>query len=297
MESKIAEAVKEFAPGAQLVRVWPLKGGISATMTAFEIEHADGLLETLVARIPSDYNVEKFGDAVSHEVKTLQTLRDNGLPVAQTYFSNSEFYVLEYLPGAPDLNPTDPSGHLKQYAERLAEIHQVNVEGSGLEFLPSYGFRIWEPEEELVEELRESEIRRALEAFGEPKLNPVGFRHGDYWPGNLLWEEGKLTGVIDWENANLGDPIFDLACTRLDVMWVFGEDAMFEMTERYLEKNPIYIGSLPFWDLRAALRMVDMFDKLAEPYPGFGRPDVTRETMKREFIRFVDLALVASKHI
>jgi len=295
MESKIAEAISEFAPGSKLVRIWPLKGGISATMTAFEIERADGSLETLIARNPSDYNVEKFDDAVSHEVKTLQMLRDNGLQVSQIYFSNEEFYVLEYLPGAPDLNPIDPSGHLKQYAERLAEIHQVQVEGSGLVFLPSYGFKIWEPEKELVVGLREPEIRRALEAFGEPQLNPVGFRHGDYWPGNLLWEEGKLTGVIDWENANLGDQIFDLACTRLDVLWVFGEDAMAEMTERYLAKNPINVGSLPFWDLRAALRMVSMFEKLAEPYPGFGRPDVTTESMQRDLHRFVDLALDSAK--
>lgn len=294
MESQIKEAIQEFAPGSELIRSWPLKGGISATTTAFEINRANGMRETYVARIPADYNFEQFGDAVAHEVKILRTLRENGLPVAQTLFSNSEFYVLEFLPGEPDLNPTDLGSHIRQYAERLAEIHQLPLEGSGLDFLPSYGSRIWELEQELVSELCEPEIRIALKKLGEPEFNPVAFRHGDYWPGNLLWQDGQLTGVIDWENANLGDPAFDLACTRLDVMWAYGEDAMKEMTKIYLAKNPINIDWLPFWDLRAALRMVSVFEKLAEPYPGFGRPDVTQDKMRRDFVRFVEIVLMST---
>ena len=35
--------------------------------------------------------------------------------------------------------------------------------------------------------------------------------HGDYWPGNLLWQRGRLTGVVDWEEPRLGDPSRDVA--------------------------------------------------------------------------------------
>lgn len=291
LDTQIEQAVAEFAPGARLVRSWPLKGGISATMTAFEIEQVDGSLATYIARIPSDFNVKKFGDAVAHEVKTLQALRAAGLKVAETYFSHEQFYVLEYLPGAPDLNPTDLDMHLKQYAEQLAAIHKIPFAGSGLEFLPSYGFKVWDAGE-LAEDLRESELRDALTQYGAPQLSQPVLRHGDYWPGNLLWQDGSLTGVIDWESANIGEPLADLACTRLDVLWVYGEEAMHTATDYYLASNPLSTESLAFWDLRAALRMTEMFSKLAEPYPGFGRPDVTDQSMRRDFLRFVDLALV-----
>ena len=45
-------------------------------------------------------------------------------------------------------------------------------------------------------------IRDALEAVW-----PLGSRnadklmHGDYWPGNTLWKDGRLVGIIDWEDA------------------------------------------------------------------------------------------------
>lgn len=36
--------------------------------------------------------------------------------------------------------------------------------------------------------------------------------HGDYWPGNLLVREGRVSGVVDWERAEpCGNPVRDLA--------------------------------------------------------------------------------------
>lgn len=40
---------------------------------------------------------------------------------------------------------------------------------------------------------------------------PVALVHGDAGPGNFLFEHGKLTALIDWELAHLGDPMEDLA--------------------------------------------------------------------------------------
>ena len=37
--------------------------------------------------------------------------------------------------------------------------------------------------------------------------------HGDLWFGNLLLRRGRLTGVVDWEDADLrGEPVRDLIC-------------------------------------------------------------------------------------
>jgi aminoglycoside phosphotransferase (APT) family kinase protein len=40
---------------------------------------------------------------------------------------------------------------------------------------------------------------------------PVVLVHGDAGPGNFLFEDGRLTALIDWELAHLGDPMDDLA--------------------------------------------------------------------------------------
>jgi macrolide phosphotransferase len=38
-----------------------------------------------------------------------------------------------------------------------------------------------------------------------------GLRHGDLWPGNLLVHDGELSGIIDWEDAAVGDHAIDFA--------------------------------------------------------------------------------------
>jgi aminoglycoside phosphotransferase (APT) family kinase protein len=41
---------------------------------------------------------------------------------------------------------------------------------------------------------------------------PKSVVHGDFWPGNLLIDSGRVLGVIDWESARLaGTPARDLA--------------------------------------------------------------------------------------
>jgi aminoglycoside phosphotransferase (APT) family kinase protein len=36
--------------------------------------------------------------------------------------------------------------------------------------------------------------------------------HGDYHYGNMLFKDGQVAGVLDWEIAQLGQPLLDLAC-------------------------------------------------------------------------------------
>jgi aminoglycoside phosphotransferase (APT) family kinase protein len=43
--------------------------------------------------------------------------------------------------------------------------------------------------------------------------------HGDYWTGNFLHDGlGKITAILDWEMAHLGDPLEDLGWA-LDPLW------------------------------------------------------------------------------
>jgi prepilin-type processing-associated H-X9-DG protein len=39
--------------------------------------------------------------------------------------------------------------------------------------------------------------------------------HGDFHPANILMADGRVTGVIDWPNAVVADPAFDVASTRV----------------------------------------------------------------------------------
>ena len=43
--------------------------------------------------------------------------------------------------------------------------------------------------------------------------------HGDFNPANFLYEGGRVTALIDWENARIGDPREDLGwMTTMDIL-------------------------------------------------------------------------------
>lgn len=44
-----------------------------------------------------------------------------------------------------------------------------------------------------------------------PEQEHKVFCHGDWGDGNLLAEQGRITGVVDWERAHLGDPVRELS--------------------------------------------------------------------------------------
>ena len=77
-----------------------------------------------------------------------------------------------------------------------------------------------------------------------PEIPETTLVHGDFRIGNILVNEGELTGVLDWELARIGDPLYDLgyastyyfagkliepierselACSLLDREWFYDE--------------------------------------------------------------------------
>ncbi|WP_406115934.1 phosphotransferase family protein [Kitasatospora purpeofusca] len=61
------------------------------------------------------------------------------------------------------------------------------------------------------------------------ELVPV---HGDLWPGNLLRDTGRLSGVLDWDEARVGPRAADLCGVRY-----LGRDLAEEMVRAYAARN------------------------------------------------------------
>jgi aminoglycoside phosphotransferase (APT) family kinase protein len=76
--------------------------------------------------------------------------------------------------------------------------------------------------------------------------------HGDFWPGNLLWRGRELVGLLDWEDAALGDPLSDVACCRLELRYKHGPDAAERFTEQYASRARMAVDELPVWNAYVA---------------------------------------------
>ena len=77
--------------------------------------------------------------------------------------------------------------------------------------------------------------------------------HIDYWPGNILWDRGRITAVVDWEEAAYGDPGIDVAYCRMEMVLEGMGQAADEFLAVY-EAEMGHVANLGFWELTAAAR-------------------------------------------
>lgn len=281
--------------GYSLVRWQRLNGGCSARATQVTLKETSGETLRVVVRRPTD--AEPLA-AVRREDAVLRRCAAEGVPVPPTRVVDevAGAIVLDFVSGAPDFHPADTNRMLQQMAEQLARIHRVPLD-SGLGFLShrsdgaarEVAFRSEQPDTSLGE----TELRALLsELWPWPQHNPDVLLHGDYWPGNLLYEAGRLVAVLDWEAAERGDPLADVALTRLDLSWAFGDEAAEVFTEHYRALTDLDWTNLARWELCIALRPLGQLPRWSSSYvgPPISRPDITVEWMAEGHRRFVAAA-------
>lgn len=135
-------------------------------------------------------------------------------------------YVMRAISGSPDPNlflaEADPQTGIADIARELAKTHQTDCSGLTVPMMDTA---------QALGELRNRFLSyggdrpilalalRWLEANIPPPVTPR-LVHGDFRLGNLMFEHGRLTGVLDWELAHLGDWHEDLAFGCMTV-WRF----------------------------------------------------------------------------
>ena len=134
--------------------------------------------------------------------------------------------LTERAPGRADYRRLADPGQrvavVQDFVAALASLHRLDIAGLGLEgHVP--GLTIAEAVQ------REIDVWRAMYRetghddplidlalswldtnLPRPDERPV-LAHGDAGPGNFLFEGGRMTALLDWELAHIGDPMEDLA--------------------------------------------------------------------------------------
>jgi aminoglycoside phosphotransferase (APT) family kinase protein len=118
--------------------------------------------------------------------------------------------VAEFLRALHGLDHTPLSGRIPSFAEWCRQ--QRKLETAGLTALIAR-----------VDDRLLSELGRLMKRLGNRigECPRPGLIHGDLWYGNLLMRDHRLTGVLDWEFAAIGDPLVDYAA-----LWYLGDDFM-----------------------------------------------------------------------
>lgn len=188
------------------------------------------------------------------------------------------FYVMRRVWGTAaghklvrDKSLGDGAALAVQLGEQLARIHSITPPREGLAFLGA------PPEEPALSEI--AGFRAALDAL--PRAHPelewglrwcelhapppdaVTLIHQDYRTGNYMVQDGRLTGILDWEFCAWGDPVSDIGwfCAKC---WRFGSNE--REAGGIAAREPFYRGyakvagiepdpeRVAYWEVMAHLR-------------------------------------------
>ena len=124
-------------------------------------------------------------------------------------------------PFTPDVYSPNEQKLGEQFWSILGEIAKKDIEDDFINQFDNTGNPCWKQELDKwiaviredsisVEPILEAGIRKLYE--NEPKESKKkSLVHGDYRNGNFLFMEDRITGILDWEMAHIGDPLEDLA--------------------------------------------------------------------------------------
>lgn len=272
--------IDALSPGARITSVRALTGGVSAQVHA-------------VRYIPGDSGGDPSDDSAAHQVvvrrRTASTAWGERLPMSVEYqllhglhqaglavprphlWWPPDTMVMEFVHGTAE----PPIGAERQMALALARIHaQPLTLGAGL---PERE----DPVAQMGALLRQAPIADSIAAFTAAPHDTC-LLHGDFWPANLLWRNGELVAIIDWEDAAVGDPLSDLACARVELSIALGEASCAAFTAHYLSATKRDATRLPLWDLYVASTALDSMAQWGlEPEALSHRQTVTRAFQAR----------------
>ncbi len=116
-------------------------------------------------------------------------------------------------------------------AEVLAVIHDVDP----VEPFRTYQSWAWEAKRVLPAWAKHPGAwQRAFDVLAEapPSYQPT-FLHRDYSHRNLLWDGGRITGVVDWVETSTGPAWLDAGHAATNLALAFGPGAGRDFLERY----------------------------------------------------------------
>jgi aminoglycoside phosphotransferase (APT) family kinase protein len=188
----------------------------------------DGIAVALFAR--GDRNEEFPPDPLEFEAAMMSTLGQRGVPVPGIHgiCPDPHAIVMERSPGRANLatarDDQERVSVLEELGEIIAKMHQLDVDA----FFAAGAFRPSTPAEIALPYFRACEqLYRRHKAEPEPRIEffirwvyrnvppppeRLSFLHGD--PGQFLFEDGRVTVMLDFELSCVGDPMMDIAGLR-----------------------------------------------------------------------------------
>jgi aminoglycoside phosphotransferase (APT) family kinase protein len=218
-----------------------ISGGASRETYRFEA-HADGESKSLILRRDPPGSLIETDRRV--EFLAIRSFAGKGVAAPEAIALEEEgaelerpFFIMGRAPGvtagvfSPDPYGEHALGVGEQFFSMMGKIAAEPVDGLPIvEAAPrpgpedcarrelDYWAGVIESDEQHPQPIVRAAIRRLRRAM-PPPAEKIALVHGDFRSGNFLHDgAGRITAVLDWEMAHLGDPLEDLAWAT-DPLW------------------------------------------------------------------------------
>ncbi|HUG05861.1 MAG TPA: aminoglycoside phosphotransferase family protein [Candidatus Limnocylindria bacterium] len=266
-------------PSATRIGARPLVGGLDTATYRVTLGRGPATSDVVV-RIYREYEHDA-AEAVRREYAALTAVSAATVLAPKPILADASgevigdpLIVMSFFPGAPLPPSTDADEWVQQMADGLVAVH-----ATPLDQLPAH-FRRGETPAERVARIVGSppkttdalwdEVAAVLPRAGDSvTANASTLIHGDYWFGNTIWLDGRLTGIIDWDDARIADPALDVSIARNDIV-VFSGPPMANLFLAQYERARGPLAGLVFWDLVACLSPIKWLAGWVEGYQELG---------------------------
>ena len=281
--------------GAPVVGAVALTGGYSSRMLG--LTHADGR-ETVLRQLLLEPWRRNAAGLLNREAEVQAMLAGSPVGVPEPLAVDPDGHqvgdpslLMSRLPGAIDLVRRDDD-FLADLAAALVDVHRFRpVDGAWPRDYQSWAFEFkrhvppWSTDEGLYQEA----FARLAEP--EPAYEPT-FLHRDFQPGNVLWQDGRVTGVVDWVETSTGPADLDVAHCASNLATLHGAEAGWAFHEAYAAAGGVVAADR---DARIYWRLLDLVgflpaggresgatgDTMCATWRAHGRADLTPERARR----------------
>lgn len=174
---------------------------------------------------------------IAREAMIQSTLFEHGIPVAEVLGHNRQHdaVLMACLEGIADVHAPDNAQRTEQlmrdYIRIIADVHAIDADHFAIDTgIPDTAqaialddLNLWFDLYRSTAETLDPAIVFAVDWLQRNVPKPpskVALLQGDTGPGQFLFTDQGITGIVDWELAHFGDPIEDLASIRMRTLLI-----------------------------------------------------------------------------
>jgi aminoglycoside phosphotransferase (APT) family kinase protein len=282
----------EGATGARVIGVTRIRAATSCLLHDIELQSKGETTHAVLRRFTDREWVEREPDIALREALSLQHAGRAGLPSPALIAVDARgdrcgvpTTLVTRLAGDVELAPIDMDQWLRGLARAAADIHRVDAAGFRWKYQrynddAALSVPGWSEEAEAW--------RKAIAVVtGPPRSYAEVFVHRDYHPSNVLWQNDRVTGVVDWVNGCRGPAGIDVGWCRHNLANLRGVTAADDFLAAYLTAAGSDFTYDPYWDLMTIVELLPGPPTMYEGWSLAGFPRITNAVMRERVDAYI----------